>query len=30
MIEFFWDPKTPKNNKEIFSKNGQINIGLGE
>ena len=30
MIEFIWDRKAPKNNKEIFFKNGQIKIGLGE
>ena len=30
MIEFFWDRKAPKNNKEIFFKDWQINIGLGE
>ena len=30
MIEFFWDRKAPKNNKDIFFEIGQINIGLGE
>ena len=27
MIDFSWDRKAPKNNKDIFFKNGQIDMG---
>ena len=30
MIEFVWDRKAPKINKEIFFKNGQMYVGLGK